>query len=407
MLKVLQISECFPTEYKPQTGEFILRHVTALSKFCRVKLIAPLRFVPPREALATGFSGVKKWLRQIKKTEGFSEGNLNVEYMNYFSLPRPAFEAIDESLINTLFRKKLIEKVKEFAPDVLYCHWLRPWARIAGTIAKELHIPFVIDHHEDLPTLKKLFPNDYNNFLDTFLLADKIIVHSNENKNDLISEIASLNNIELIYLGQSFDISETERSFKYAPKKLICVSHLHEPRKNIDVLIKALAQLRSKEDYSLQIIGDGPLRKYYEELATTHELNGIVKFAGNRSQDEIRDSLDESDIFVLPSYPEAFGIVFAEALARGVPVITCKGNGGGEELRLLGYPSVPAEPLSVDDLSVKIHALSKEIDLMKEMSAVGKQIVRDNFTWERNGLKTFESINELINRFTGRDIVRN
>lgn len=407
MLKVLQISECFPTEYKPQTGEFILRHVTALSKFCRVKLIAPLRFVPPREALSTGISGVKKWLQQINKTEGFSEGKLSVDYMNYFSLPRPAFEAIDESLINSLFRKKLIGKVREFAPDVLYCHWLRPWAGIAGSIAKELGIPFVIDHHEDLPTLKKLFPNDYGNFLETFLLADKIIVHSNENKTDLISEVVSLKNIELIYLGQGFNISEVERHFINVPKKLICVSHLHEPRKNIDVLLKALAQLANKADCTLQIIGDGPLRKLYEELSTSLGLSGIVKFAGNRSQDEIRDSLDESDIFVLPSYPEAFGIVFAEALARGVPVITCKGNGGGEELRLLGYPSVLAEPLSAEDLADKIHALSNDVEAMKEMSAVGKQIVRDNFTWERNGLKTFESIIELINRFTGRNIVRN
>lgn len=107
-MKLLQISECFPTKYKPQTGEFILKHVSALSKLCEVKLIAPLRFIPPREALLAGYSGVRKWLSQINETEGMSDGQLSVEYMNYISLPRPIFEAIDEKLINTLFRKNCL-----------------------------------------------------------------------------------------------------------------------------------------------------------------------------------------------------------------------------------------------------------------------------------------------------------
>ncbi|MBK6506707.1 MAG: glycosyltransferase family 4 protein [Ignavibacteria bacterium] len=406
-MRVLQISECFPTKYKPQTGEFILKHVSALSKLCEVKLIAPLRFIPPREALLAGYSGVRKWLSQINETEGMSDGQLSVEYMNYISLPRPIFEAIDEKLINTLFRKKLFDLIKAFSPDILYCHWLRPWAGIAASISKELGIPFVIDHHEDLPTMKILFPNDYSNFLNTFLLADMIILHSNENRTDLQNEIASLNNIELIYLGQSFEIFENDKEFSNDNIKLICVSHLHEPRKNIDVLLKALALLSDKLKFSMRIIGDGPLKSDYEKLCLTLNLSGVVTFEGSLPQDKIKQLLDDSDMFILPSFPEAFGIVFAEALARGVPVVTCKGNGGGEELRLLGYPSVLAEPLSADDLSKKILALANNIEAKNEMSYKGRKIARENFTWERNALQTFDMMTELLNQFHNRGNVRN
>ena len=406
-MRVLQISECFPTKYKPQTGEFILKHVSALSKLCEVKLIAPLRFVPPREALLAGYSGVRKWLSQINETEGMSDGQLSLEYMNYISLPRPTFEAIDEKLINTLFRKKLYDLIKAFSPDVLYCHWLRPWAGIAASISKELGIPFVIDHHEDLPTLKKLFPNDYRNFINTFSLADRVIVHSNENRNDLQKEIASLNNIELIYLGQSFEILEKDKAFSNETIRLICVSHLHEPRKNIDVLLKALALLSDKSKFIMRIIGDGPLKTDYEKLCRALNLSDFVKFEGSLHQNKIKQLLDDSDIFILPSFPEAFGIVFAEAIARGVPVVTCKGNGGGEELLLLGYPSVLADPMSADDLSEKILALANNIEAKNEMSSKGRKIAEENFTWERNAVQTFDLMTELLNQFHNRGNVRN
>lgn len=406
-MRVLQISECFPTKYKPQTGEFIFKHVSALSKLCDVKLIAPLRYVPPREALSEGYSGVSKWLKQIKDTEGMSDGKLSVEYMNYISLPRPTFETIDEKLIKKLFRKKLYDRIESFSPDVLYCHWLRPWAGIAASISKELGIPFVIDHHEDLPTLKNLFPKDYDNFLKTFLLADRIIVHSNENRNDLKKEITSLHNIDLIYLGQSFRILEKDKEFSNDTIRLICVSHLHEPRKNIDVLLRAIALLTDKLKFSMRVIGDGPLKNDYETLCRTLNLSDVVKFEGSLHQNRIEQLLDDSDMFILPSFPEAFGIVFAEALARGIPVVTCKGNGGGEELRLLGYPSVLAEPLSSDDLSGKILALAQNAEAMNEMSYTGRKIAGENFTWERNAAQTFDLMNSFLYQFHVKGNVRN
>ena len=149
-------------------------------------MIVPLRYMPGREVMSGDSEGLFKnfnnWLNGIKDTSDYSEGNLNVIYFGYISLPRPFFESAD---------------------DLIYCNWIRPWAPVSAGISKELNIPFVIDHHEDIPTLKKLFPDKASQFLQVFKSADKIIVHSKLNKEQLADEKLTDHEIKVIHLGQN------------------------------------------------------------------------------------------------------------------------------------------------------------------------------------------------------------
>ncbi|MDQ3193591.1 MAG: hypothetical protein M3P82_01190, partial [Bacteroidota bacterium] len=65
-MTVVEISECFPDTSNPVTGEFILQHVRALSKYCKVITIVPLRYVPPKELISLNpsktFSGIVNWM---------------------------------------------------------------------------------------------------------------------------------------------------------------------------------------------------------------------------------------------------------------------------------------------------------------------------------------------------------
>ena len=108
--------------------------------------------------------------------------------------------------------------------------------------------------------------------------------------------------------------------------------------------------------------------------------------------------MSNSDIFILPSYPEAFGVVIIEALAKGLPVITCNGNGGGEELKKLGYPVVLVKPDSQEDLAESITELSKDEVRMKDMSAKGIEIVRKYFTWKKNAENTYQLLSDTIKK---------
>lgn len=402
-MTVLEISECFPNKYKPFTGEFVLNHARALSKHCNVTLFVPLRFVPPKEIFSLNplksISNFFKWLSSILETKNFAEGNLNVVYSGYISLPRPYFEVWDNFFIKHFFIKRSKSVIKKVKPDIIYCHWIRPWSELSSALARQVSVPLIIDHHEDIPTLKKLFPSSFKKFLNSFLKADSIIVHSSLNRKDILDEGFNLKNVRVNYLGQNLNLNHSVKNSNSQKLKLICVSHLYEERKNIDVLIRAAANLKSKIPFQLVIVGDGNLMERYVELAHSLDLKDEVKFPGALSQKEIEEKLNDSDIFVLPSFPEAFGIVFIEALARGVPVITCKGNGGGEELKLLGYPAELVSPHSPEELSQSITQLFQDKEKMSLMSALGKKIVSDNFTWENNAKVTYQILEETITNF--------
>lgn len=407
-MTILEISECFPNNFKPVTGEFILQHVSSLSVHCRVIMFVPLRFVPSKELISINpvrfISNIKNWHSKLKATKDLSADNLKIIYFRYFSLPRPLFESIENKVIKFFFYERLKKAADELKPSIIYCNWLRPWSEISCKLASELDIPFVIDHHEDIPTLKKLFPKDYVKFLKVFEKADGIIVHSTLNKFELEKENLNLAEIKIIYLGQNFSVNDREKDFNFRKVKLVCVSHLNERRKNIEILIVAALHLKGKLDYELQIIGDGILKEYYVNLAHSLNLNDDIIFTGMKSQSEIESMLEESHIFVLPSYPEAFGVVFIEALAKGVPVITCEGNGGGEELKNLGYPTELIRPNSPEELSLAILELSSDKDKLSKMSKTGKQIAEKYFSWEKNASNTYNYLQEIISSYESKKI---
>ncbi|MDZ4712971.1 MAG: glycosyltransferase family 4 protein [bacterium] len=405
-INVLEISECFPNQYKPVTGEFILQHVKALSEFCNVTAAVPLRYIPSKELVSfnpfRSISNISRWMSSLSATKNSNEKNLKIVYSGYISLPRPYFEFIDNYIVNFFFYKKLKRIFVDSKPDIIYCNWIRPWAELCIKLAKEFSVPLIIDHHEDIPTLKKLYPNSYKQFLKVFENADAVVIHSTVNKNELKSESLKLPEVYVNYLGQNFDINADAKKFSIGKTKLVCVSHLYERRKNIDVLIKALSLIVSKENFELTIAGEGNLKNEYIALSRSLSLDNIIKFTGERSQQEVGSILEESDIFILPSYPEAFGIVFIEALAKGLPVITCEGNGGGEELKSLGYPVILVKPDSPEELSGAIDRLCRDHGLMNKMSESGKEVVRNNFTWKKNAERTAGVLEAVINKFKER-----
>ena len=104
---------------------------------------------------------------------------------------------------------------------------------------------------------------------------------------------------------------------------LLFMSRIH-PKKGIELLIKSLSRL--KTPFTLIIAGAGE-KAYEEDLKQRiiqEKLQQHIHWAGFVTGHEKNRLLQGSDLFVLPSYSENFGIVVLEALASGTPVITTK-----------------------------------------------------------------------------------
>lgn len=115
-------------------------------------------------------------------------------------------------------------------------------------------------------------------------------------------------------------------------KRLLFVGLL-EPTHNKGVphLFQALAQIsRTRTDWRLDLIGDGPTRAEYERLAADLAIADRVKFLGVRTKPEVAQAMRHCDFLVSASLHETFGIVVAEALACGKPVIVTDCGGPAE-----------------------------------------------------------------------------
>jgi glycosyltransferase involved in cell wall biosynthesis len=115
---------------------------------------------------------------------------------------------------------------------------------------------------------------------------------------------------------QSISPSDQKSDIIYAGRLLA--------HKNVDLLIKSLAILKIEfPQIKCLIIGNGPEKNYLQKLADNYKLSGNIIFQNFLdNQNELYSLIKASRVFVLPSTREGYGIVAAEALACGTPVVT-------------------------------------------------------------------------------------
>ena len=109
---------------------------------------------------------------------------------------------------------------------------------------------------------------------------------------------------------------------------LVIVSRF-TPQKRVELGLHALAVLRDRgRGRPLRIIGDGPGRPGLETLTKDLGLETLVRFEGTVPPGEIPDRIGNADLMLFPAVGEGFGLVAAESLMCGVPVVACRDGGG-------------------------------------------------------------------------------
>lgn len=130
-------------------------------------------------------------------------------------------------------------------------------------------------------------------------------------------------------IANGIRLDEAELKNNWTPRReLLFLSRVH-PKKGIEHLIEAVAQLKDEfRNGEILIAGEGE-EKYIASLQqkiNQYGIGNIIHFTGGVYDNSKWKLMREADIFVLPTYSENFGIVVAEALACGTPVITTRGT---------------------------------------------------------------------------------
>ena len=172
---------------------------------------------------------------------------------------------------------------------------------------------------------------------------------------------------------------------------VLSVGHLY-PRKNHAGLLRATALLAPRHPgLRVRIIGDGQERGRLVRLARALQVTDRVEFLGQVPFDTLVGEYAACDIFCLPTLQEGFGIVFAEAMASGKPVVACAA-GATPELITDGANGLLVPPGDDAALAGALARLARDEPLRARMGALGRAEAGRRFGLEPATLRFLEAV---------------
>ncbi|MFI8687627.1 glycosyltransferase [Rossellomorea sp. NPDC077527] len=306
------------------------------------------------------------------------------------------------------YSKRLDNFLKQYEPTLIHAHF-GPDALLVSPLAKKNNVPLLTTFHGYDITIKDKFAKK------SFYVHRKFIKHKNELmkggtafiavsnfiKEKLIEEGFSENKIFVHYIGidtQKFKpIEDLERE-----STVLFVGRLVE-KKGCEYLIKAMEEVQKvNPEVRLVIIGDGPQREKLERAAKEKLIN--YQFLGFQSQSNVKKWMNKSKVFCTPSITaengdtEAFGLVFAEAQAMGLPVVSFN-SGGISEVVSHENTGFLANEKDWLDLSKYILRLFNDEDLWHQFSGNGIKHINENFDLKTQTGKLEDIYSKIIKEY--------
>jgi N-acetyl-alpha-D-glucosaminyl L-malate synthase BshA len=261
--------------------------------------------------------------------------------------------------------------------DLLHVHYAIPHASaayFAQQILKthNINIPFVTTLHGTDITLVGKHPSFEPVITFSINNSDAVTVVSQSLKDDTYKHFKIEKEIEVVHNFIGHDSyceapspEQLLRKKEIAPNGEMIICHMSNFRKvkRVEDVVMIFAKIREKIPAKLLLAGDGPERFKVEQMCEELKLCGDVSLVGNvQTAQEIHCI---SDLFLLPSQTESFGLAALEALASGVPVISSNA-GGLPEVNKDGYSGYLSEVGDVDKMAADaLKILSSKEELVK------------------------------------------
>jgi len=293
--------------------------------------------------------------------------------------------------IDPLLLIRIISILKKEKPDILHTFMFtsNTWGRIAGIVAR---VPVIIASERCVDIWKRW----YHRFIDRSLLkfTYKVICNSVAVKRFYQeTERMPENKLSVIYNGVDLEEFQKVDAGKIEIKKkngLVGAGGRFTEQKGFINLLMAVPEvLKIFMDTEFVLVGDGPLRKSFEDFVKKHNIIRNVIFTGYRK--DILSILSLCDIIVVPSLFEGMPNIVLEAMALKKPVI---GTDIPEIAELIedgknGF-LVPVKD-NVKEIAEKIILLLKNPEMRKDMGEKGYNLIKTQFSLEKM-VKGYENI---------------
>lgn len=212
-------------------------------------------------------------------------------------------------------------------PDWFVGHWDNPQLELLCALKQRFHKPVCLVLHNNSFDFKRLKHEEAEHML---AQMDVIGFRNKTAQINFESQFGKPRRSFVAYSGVS-DVFLDEgkrihRTFEKPIRNFVFVGSLIE-KKHPKEIITALSQLYTNNDCNVTFIGDGAEKSQIEKEIIRTGFNGNVHFTGRIPRESIVEYLKKSDVFVMVSHPEVFGLVYLEAMALGIITIGSKNEG--------------------------------------------------------------------------------
>jgi len=327
-IKVLYISQNFPSPDEPSRGTHNGNKIRALAPYCDVRVISPVPW----------WSRIRTPGKMIRVPSA-TIGGLDAEYPAWWSAPR--FPAAHARGLYASLRRRVRNLRREFPFDVIVASCAYPDAVAAAHLARELGCPLVtlvmgtdVNELPRWPALRRQIEWGLGQ-------SHRVIAVSRALRDRVIDLGVPPQRVVLQYNGvdgnrfrlQDREVVRQRLGLPEDRRIVVYVGNLR-PEKGVHVLLEAARSLDQVEAKGVDFlfVGGGPLALELQAKVSEYGLGDRVHLYGPRTNDEIADLVSAADVLCLPSFREGCPNVILESLAAGCPVVASEVGGVPELL---------------------------------------------------------------------------
>lgn len=390
-MRILCVTPWFPAFPGAQSGSFILDSVEALQALGHsVKVLVAQPWHPRWGGLLH-----PDWGRPRLRPETHA-ASLGLVQVGYLSIPRNYLRSVSDRAFGWRVRPAIERAAQSFKPDVILAHTeLVGKATVAARRAAGVPVAVVLHGINYTPRLNT--PAQLLAIGKMLSDADRVILVGEPLREHFAPIAGRADHFRIVHNGFRMPAAEAcgERASWKSPLRFISVSNLHEG-KGIDLNLQALGRLYQQglTDWTYTIVGDGREHAALEAMASELGIADQVRFAGAVDHDAVYGYLAKADVFVLPSYREAFGVAYLEAMACGLLTVGVQGQGPSAFVRD-GESGLLVEPKDVDKLVACLRKIFENPAGMQTIAKMGREIVRGEFTWQRHAEHLTEILQQI------------
>lgn len=326
-MRVLLITNLFPTPPDPERGVFILQMVKRLEAYCRITVVCPLPWFPNSGPLAR----IRGYREYTGIPRQYEIDGIKVYAPRYPFIPKIS-SSFHARLMFTVLRKTVHSLIRSTDFDLINSHWLYPDGVAVARIAHSLGIPHIPTGRGSDVNRDIYDPRKRDQIIETLEKSSALILVSRGLKQELEKNDIRLPSTHVIPNGVDLekfhilprDACRDRLGIVESLPLVLYVGRLSQ-EKSIHSLIEAIAHLAaSGKVFNLYLVGDGPLRAELQKLAIHHGIGERIHFVGKVEHNEVATWMGAADFLCLPSLREGCPNVILEALGSGRPVLASK-----------------------------------------------------------------------------------